>query len=519
MPTSLGRYSRVGGASQTGRASRTGDVIPDPDPEVDAEITVTATQIRVSETEPAVTWINSGPVTFDQPGWPNVMTNGRTMYGAQSLHIYPFGLTDPWSAYTSVPSNPAPTSGITLGTTSQSWLFRGALTDMENFSASGNKHVKLYGAPWWMKHRVANNGTVTDMTSADMYSDEGRVKYSRLPDWIALVKAVARVSMDNPFTVYWYSVWNELKGYFDGGVWNVSMNSGIGDTPMGYSFFYQQTSQAVLEVADELGIPRTNIKIGGPYNVLRGRSTTASAVSASNPYAQYLYNRPWGYMDQNDYLAIKSFLDHVVAQSLRFDFMSVDGSDYNRPLSGNPPDPSGWPATDDWNNGLRWHDWHQWLYAEMAARGLTNRTITWEEYYRFAVKIIYPNGTTRDNYDAALCSDFFRWCVLDGVKWPMAWGPYSITMNGSRIPAQLTSGSTAAGGQLTAYGNATALFKTHFSPGTSIRSSSSNSSNVLTLANPTHCLLISKINASQTFRINGGTIQTLGPYEVAAISY
>jgi hypothetical protein len=166
----------------------------------------------------------------------------------------------------------------------------------------------------------------------------------------------------------------------------------------------------------ELGITDSTIKIGGPYVVIRGRSATGGGVSASNPYAAYLYNRPWGYMASAGYTALETFLSNVASNSLRFDFLSVDGADYNQGIpSGYDPNvpgsrdpiPSDWPALDDWENGQRWYDWHQYFAATLSAHGLGSKPIVWEEFYRYPVKTIYANSATRDSYDAALCADFY----------------------------------------------------------------------------------------------------------------
>jgi len=512
MASQIGRYSTVG------RYSRTGDITVDPPPAVDVEITITPTQAALSQLQLGVTWVTSSPVTFDRQNWPNVKINGPSMFGHQSIHIFPFGLSEPWSGLNEEPTNPAPTSSLNFGTTSQSHLLNGALTDMRSFSASEPIHMKLYGACWWMKHRVAADGSITNCTVADKYSSEGRVKNSRLPDFLYMIKEVAKLGMS--YGVRWFSFWNELKGYVATSVSDVSMNSGAGDTAMGYGYLYQQACEAVLQAADDMGIARTQIKMGAPYNTLRGRSSTAAAVGSGNPYAQYLYARPWGWMDNTGYNAIETFLNNVVAHNLRFDFLSVDGADFNKGLATDGSTvPGDWYAANDWDNGLHYHDWHLWLKATMAARGLVNKPIVWDEFYRYAVKTVYPNGETRDAYDAALCADFLRWCVLDEVKWPQAWGPFAIQFNNGRCPGLLTGENTSAGGKPTPYGRVAELFKLHFPPGTSVKTSTTSDNTLLTVPNATHCIVINKLNSVQTTRINGGVVHTLTPHQTVALPY
>jgi hypothetical protein len=415
MPSSAGRSSRIGSLADAGRYTRTPLPVPDPSPGADVLITVnTGTVVATSQMEPGVSWVSSSPVSFDRPGWPNVKTNGIAMFGAQSTHIFPFGLTDPWGpstggSYSSTPSNPAPTADLNFGLTTESWNLNGALTDMASFSSSGNKHMKVYGGTWWQKDEVTTGSVITPMTASQANSPLGRVKDSRLNDWLYMAKQAAKLAMG--YGVRWFSIWNELKGYDANGALDVSMNTGAGGTPMGYGYFYKKTSEAILAGAAELGITDSTIKIGGPYVVIRGRSTTASAVSASNPYAAYLYNRPWGYMASAGYTALEGFLSNVASNSLRFDFLSVDGADYNQGIaSDGSAVPADWPAVDDWANGQRWYDWHQYFAATLSAHGLGSKPIVWEEYYRYPVKTIYANSATRDSYDAALCADTLRQC-------------------------------------------------------------------------------------------------------------
>jgi hypothetical protein len=545
MPSRTGRYSRIDSFSDQGRGTRTPVPVPDPGSGIDVAITVTSTTLVASTLmEPSISWVSSNPVSFDRPGWPNTMTNGRPMFSAQSTHIFPFGLGDPWgpvggTSYTSVPSNPAPTSELDFGTTAQSWFLNGALTDMTNFSSTGPKHMKVYGGCWWMKHTVGVGNVITDLTPADHDSPNGRMKYSRMPDWLYMVRTAAKIAMT--YGVRWFSIWNELKGYLDTGTADMSMNSGapVGgiDQPMGYCYFYKKTSEEILLAQADLkalydstggaqgvNVLNSDIKIGGPYCTIRGRSTTAGAVSASNPYASLLYARPWGYMAQATYTPLETFLTNVAAQSLRFDFLSVDGADYNQGIATDGSAvPADWSAADDWDNGRRWYDWHSYFAATLTAHGLGTKAVVWDEYYRYPVKEIYQAGQTRDDHDAAITADFFRACLLGNVKWPFAWGPWPINFpgaNASRVPELLSNATTSAGSQPTLYGGVAAMYKANFPPGTVIKvSNTSDDTKVLTLANTTDCVVINKTNGPLGVAVNGGTVHTMRPYEVAIYPY
>jgi hypothetical protein len=518
MPSAIGRSSRTGSSADAGRYTRTPVPIPVPPTGVDVAVTVTSTPVAVSQMSPAVTWVTK-PSVFGMASWPNIQTNGRTMWGGQSMHIFPFSFLEPWGEMDVAPANPAPTTNLNFGTTSEYGKFTGGLQKMQDISTPDTiaKHVKVYGATWWMKHFVTSSG-VTDLTNAQKYDNNSRVKFPRIGDYQVMLQEAAKIAIRD-WGVRWFSIWNENKGYQIGNVIDMSMNAGTATTGMGYSYFYKQASDSILAAATAVGVSTSSIKIGGPYTVIRGRNATGTAVIASNPYADVLYNRPWGYMDSIGYTAVETFLNNVVSQGLRLDFLSVDGADYNKDAPTVNPVPTDYIAADDWDNGLRWHDWHQWLNRSLTNRGMGGLPIIWDECYRYPIKNIYANGTTRDNYDAALIAVFYRWCVLDGVKWPIAWGPFSIDFNGHRVPELLTSVNTTSGGQMTPYGTVAALFHTHFPPGTSVKTSVVSDGTLLTIANATYCIVGNKAPSVQTVVINGGAVHTMQPYEVAAYAY
>lgn len=459
----------------------------------DVTVTVGTTPV-VSRFEPSVTWADNPPI-YGTPAWTAISAKAATLYGAQSTHIFPFGLQEPWSKYNSAPANPAPTSGISLGVNTDGtwqtapWTLTGALTAM----SGATKHMKLYGAPWWMRHKVTPTGLV-DCNNTDMYSAVGRVKPSRLNDYLALIDATVTVALKAG--VRYFSVWNELKGYLDNGPADMSMNPGSSTVGMGYGYFYKRVTETVDLVAARMGI--TGVKVGGAYVVQRGRSTSASATTA--------VSGAWGWLDKGGYDAVEQFMANVIANNLRLDFISVDGADYNKGLATDgSAKPSDWYAADDWVNGQRYHDIHMWLSK-------WGKPIIWDEYYRYAAKTIYADVAMRDAYDAVLVADFFRTCALDNVQWAFAWTPFSINFNGNRVPGQFD-----ATGQLTPYGNMTAQFRKTFPAGTNVYPLSVSNSSVDGLANDTTMWLYNKTAAPLKVAL-GVDVYELAAYQLRAVS-
>lgn len=458
----------------------------------DVTVTIGTTPV-VSRFEPSITWANNPPI-YGTSAWTTISSKAASLYGVESTHIFPFGSQEPWSKYMTAPTYPAPVSGISLGVNPDgtwskgAWTLTGALMAM-----SGTKHMKIYGAPWWMRHKATKSGLV-DCTKADMYSDVGRVKPSRLNDFLALVDAVVTVALEAG--VLYFSVWNELKGYLDNGPADVSMNPGNATTPMGYGYLYKRVTEKIYEVAARMGI--TGVKVGGAYVVLRARSSTANATTD--------VSGEWGWLDKVGYDAVEQFMENVIANNLHFpDFVSVDGADYNKglPTDGSTK-PSDWYAADDFVNGQRYHDIHLWLKKY-------NVPIVWDEYYRYAVKTIYTDVTMRDAYDAVLVADFFHWCALDGVQWAFAWTPYSINFNGSRVPGQFYTS-----GQLTPYGQMTEQFRSTFPAGTNVYPLSGSNS-VDGLASDTNVWLYNKTASPLKVALTNDVYE-LASYQLRVVS-
>jgi hypothetical protein len=179
----------------------------------DVSVTVGDTGI-VSRTVTAVSFVEQTPL-WNTAAWPAIKASVASCVGATKIHVYPFGLLDPWGDATK-----------TIDLTTGNRLATG-LAKLREVSGSAPIILTLYGAEWWMKHTVFG-GAITDMTSAQAFSDNGRVKYPQLAKWLQLVDAAVALAAGQGCRDF--EIWNELKGYYDvyphvGQKWDASMGT------------------------------------------------------------------------------------------------------------------------------------------------------------------------------------------------------------------------------------------------------------------------------------------------------
>ena len=155
----------------------------------DVFVTIAEASSVISRTVPAVAFIENPPL-WGAAGWNNVTTSLASCVGAYKVHLFPFGLLDPWNSNESGPTEAAPS----LWATDNRLVT--ALRKIRECDPTAPIILTLYGACWWMKGKLhASNGTTTLMTSlmtyAERYSAEGRVMINYLDDWLLMVdKAV-----------------------------------------------------------------------------------------------------------------------------------------------------------------------------------------------------------------------------------------------------------------------------------------------------------------------------------------
>jgi hypothetical protein len=456
----------------------------------------------LSRFAPALTWC-SNPNTWRQAGWANAKANIGSMVGSQSTHYHPFGNNVAWQWDGTGTISPAPnnlygetTSGGTMAKPAPN-SFVGSLRAMREVDAGGPLHIKIFMAEWFMKHQVQMDGSCANLTYADRFNAEkGRVKQPSLPQWKALVTATCRIAFAAPYNVRYVSVWNELKQFWDNvkGRYDMTYNAGSETTPMGFVYFYEQTVQAILDAAAALGIAESEIKVGGPYPPLRARGKADGSVV---PIGHALRDRPWGSADRHSVAAVETFLTEVKNRKLKLDFISVDGADGNKD--------GVYPAADDFVNGQRWHDWHAWIRAELAERGLDpTLPIIWDEWYRKPV-VNPPAGTQAESqaYWTALKADTFCTMVLDGVMWPMSWGPAPIEGDGD-CGSMLTDTSLASGGAVAPFGELCQFFKQHFGPGVTVYPLLASDGSVGGLTSKDMALLVNKTATPRRVAMGGG---------------
>jgi hypothetical protein len=225
---------------------------------------------------------------------------------------------------------PNPTTPNQLNDGTQNCLAT-ALAKMREIHATDPITLTLYGAPWWMKGRLQAGGSTIPCTyPADQFTDQGRVMTQYLPHWKILVTEACKLAMAAPYNVRWFQCWNELKGYYTnrddiGQLWEWDYYAGTAglNADHGYTWFYKTTVDAILDAADFHAISHNDVKIGGPYALLRSQGTIDADSLPSTGYPT-LYDRAWGTMNKQGIKAIEGFHDLVIANSLKYDFLAID---------------------------------------------------------------------------------------------------------------------------------------------------------------------------------------------------
>jgi hypothetical protein len=434
----------------------------------DVTVTVGDTGV-VSRTVPAVSFVEQTPL-WNTAAWPAIKASVASCVGATKIHVYPFGLLDPWGDATKPIDL---TTGNRLAT---------GLAKLREVSSSAPIILTLYGAEWWMKHTVFG-GTITDMTSTQAFSDNGRVKYPQLAKWLQLVDAAVALAAGSGCRDF--EIWNELKGYYDvyphvGQKWDASM----GTSPvMGYSYFAQATIGQVIATMTRLGIARAQYRIIAPYMMLRSQGVKGvNSIPSTHPL--YQYGTSWGYADKMGDNALREFLANAQTQGISFDALGLDLATGNS---------DGVYATaDPFDLVAKFGHYLSYVRGLLPTYGFSaDMPVDFCELYPM------PQPQYRDANSealrAAVWADCLRQCVLGRVRYPIMWGAIAPV----NAAFDNLGGLIAADGTLQKTGEVFRLYKDYFGPGTTVYPLVASDSSISGLYSDKVALMINRTNTAR----------------------
>ena len=294
---------------------------PTPSPVSSAHVDVTVTTDRssplgISQFSPGISHVDN---SLDYPSGTNslaaiqhasTLLQGSVTY--QNTPIMGWGLPDPWPDQSA--SEPSDWSALDAR--------------LRLIGETGGVPVlTLCEAPWWMKGQLQPNGATIPLTQADEWSTRAyssRILDDKMGAWLHLAQRVAERYMAPPYNVRYFQVWNELKGYYDPvtNEYDYTTSAGHPDGPYathGYTYMYNLVYDRLMTVADSLGVPRGDVKVGGPYAVM----DTWSSTNQSNPST---ITKAYGTFDQRPLDVVTYWLQHKTGAG----FISVDVDTSNK---------------------------------------------------------------------------------------------------------------------------------------------------------------------------------------------
>lgn len=415
-------------------------------------------------------------------------TRARAALGAslscQATHIHSFGLSDLWPEPGGEPTNWASLDN-----------------QMGSMAAVGLPiAITLYNLPWWMKG-VWAGGVTTPLTSAQRFSDDGRLLTDRQADWRLLVRRVCERVL--PLGVRHFKIGQEGKGYYmarDGtpNRWDFDDYPGTsGQADMGFTHFYKITAAEIMAVAAEMGV--ADIELAGPYPRL---AFLGNPTSACVPLDHPLRGCTSGVPMRAPIEAAETFLDLVQAQGMKLDRFTYDMGCRNK--DGVIVEP------DDWRNLERYREVALYWRGQLDSRGL-DVPIDLAEWY---AKPQLDPGPTGEALRVALKAHALMIMAEAGLSECYAWSPFGLgdEPGDTRQGAMITPTNTADGGAAKPLCDVLALLKAHFGPGVWLKPVTSGAL-VSALASNTRLLLVNRTAQPVSVFVEGRTIE-LAPYAV-----
>lgn len=564
MATAVGRFTRTGSTTALGRYTR----IPLPTP---LTLTIAPTSHATSQMEIGLSHIDEGTQgsSVAKNRAKSIVAESVTWYNS---HIYQFGagVIMEWTGDGS-PSGPNGTylrEEIVGGIPTEVTLTNRFDDNLQQGVDAGGQHViTFFGVPWFLRGSttfvsgsVAGGDLVQEFEPGNSGwewggdASKGRLRTDSIDTWQELVRDICRATMparhatNAPYGVSArvFQVGNEFKGFTSRTRDNRGQAHDFDDYPgtegqadMSYTAFYKLTVEAILDVATELGIAHSEIKVGGPYPVNSAKGlSSADAITANRTdstgatvdYSQ-LIGRSYGYWNKAAFEDIDEFLLLAQTQGFKVDFLAMDVSTFLQDRETQNPD-------DFYVAYYRYHDSIAWVRQRLVARGFpADFPVVMSEWY---TKPQVGVGTTGQTvYYAALQAVTYMVFAQQGVWIPLRWGPWGDGLqvhtyaDGTEAdfddPGKYQGGlvslitSATEGGERQEASNVERIFADHFGPGTALYAvTASDESKAIALATPGVCTVVNKQNAALPVRIvdsNGFTLatDTLTPYETKAV--
>lgn len=451
-----------------------------------------ATQAVISRTVPAMSFVENPPL-WNGAGWAVTQVSLDGASGAFKLHVFPFGLLNPWDDDAAGPVEANPSlweSGNRLVT---------GLAKIREVSATAPIILTLYRSPWWTMGQLhASDGTTTLLTQADDDDDIGRVMINYLPDWLILVDEAVQLAVAEGCRDF--EVWNEAKGYYSvpagtGQTWDSSMEAGTADNAdMGYGYFYKATAEQIVATMTALEFQRSEYRIGIAYPVLSTKgATSADAVPSNHPL--YQYRNQWGYANKAPINFTRDLLGHVQAGDIPanlVDVLLLDASTFLQSGS--------YPSTDPFDYTEKFtHIINYWRDVLVEFGFPRDYPIDFSEIYAFPYPDLQTDG--QEVLRAAMWADCLTRCVLGRVRYPIMWSATGLAQGSNSDEGGLIA--SAATGTLTLVGEVAAFIKDNFGPGARVYPIDVAGGAIGGMVSGYSALLYNKTNGEVTGNIRG----------------
>ena len=310
--------------------------------------------------------------------------------------------------------------------------------------------ITLCCAPDWMTSLGTNTSTFRNLPPTAAHFN----------DFAELARQIALRYPD----VNHFVVWNEMKGFWDGGTeqWNY----------VAYTTLYNKVYDALKSV-------RAGIKVGGPYLVLKGTGSNLGPWFSAPP------------IHRQNMLVI----DYWLANKRGADFIAS-----NRPVRDYHDHRAYTQA--ELLSFTRW-------FGEIVTQLKAKTTLpVWFIEEHFAGKFGGPV-----DFQSVGAASMLLHQTRAGAAASFQWQPEQLEPGGPNWGNLWTSTRQAGGGQPYPTYFSYKLFRDHFAPGTPLFRTTSSAVDVEALASDTKTLLINKRPTSVTVAVNGRLV-TLNTYEV-----
>ena len=449
------------------------------------------TPINTSAFSPGITHVDNTltPYGNDATAVSNVKSLIRGAIPYEATSIMAWGIDDPWPD----PSQPEPTNWATLDSRIQ--LIQ---------QTGGIPVLTLAEAPWWMKGQLQADGTTRQLTQADEWSGiaySSRILDNKMSAWVHLVQRVAERYMAPPYNVRYFQVWNELKGYYNPSTNNYDYTNSPGDpsgpyAEHGYTYMYNQVYQKLMDVAHELHVSQTSVKVGGPYVVMDTWSTTHQ----SNPSS---ITKAYGTFDQRPLDVIQYWLQHKIGAG----FITLDGGNNNKDNIN---------LADPFTASEKFADVTDWVRSldNTIYPGATTLPVWWAEWYAAPY-----TDTANNSYNNAVKTYAMIELLKVGGAVPFSWGGTGEGTQSSGLWTTTSMGVwTSTRGQALPWYYSYKDFRNDFPAGTLLYNTTiSVPSSVAALASSNMLMLVNK-TASNVAVDADGTLLTLTPYQVIVLN-